>query len=181
MKAKTVKEFMKEYNGIFESISLFNLNKERPIVPLKILITELEISLARDLESGELEDLNDLEPSLNPGALQKYLFKLLNHLETYIYTKNRIDLYNKEAIGLNIALSEHDIETGERPDEESDYKIKEYRGDGYSLTSKTKSSEAYLKNQDQRTINRQNLYRRLFKSYSDAVFQANYRQAAGIV
>ena len=43
MKPKTVKEFMKEYNGIFESISLFNLNKERPIVPLKILITELEL------------------------------------------------------------------------------------------------------------------------------------------
>jgi hypothetical protein len=42
-KPKTVKEFMKEYNGIFESISLFNLNKERPIVPLKVLITELEL------------------------------------------------------------------------------------------------------------------------------------------
>jgi hypothetical protein len=69
MKPKTVKEFMTEYNSIFESISLFNLNKERPIVPLKILITELELQLARDLESGELESLNDLEPSLNPGAL----------------------------------------------------------------------------------------------------------------
>jgi hypothetical protein len=69
MKPKTVKEFMTEYNSIFESISLFNLNKERPIVPLKILITELELQLARDLESGELESLNDLEPALNPGAL----------------------------------------------------------------------------------------------------------------
>jgi hypothetical protein len=69
MKPKTVKEFMTEYNSIFESVSLFNLNKERPIVPLKILITELELQLARDLESGELESLNDLEPSLNPGAL----------------------------------------------------------------------------------------------------------------
>lgn len=110
MKPKTVKEFMAEYNSIFESVSLFNLNKERPIVPLKILIVELEIQLAKDLESGELETLNDLEPSLQPGALQKYLFKLLNHLETYIYTKNRIDLYNKRSIGLNVALGSEDIE-----------------------------------------------------------------------
>jgi len=60
---------MKEYNGIFESMSLFSLNKERPIIPLKILITELELQLNRDLESGELESLNDLEPALNPGAI----------------------------------------------------------------------------------------------------------------
>lgn len=37
-KPKTVKEFMEEYNGIIESIALFNLNKDRPIVPLKIII-----------------------------------------------------------------------------------------------------------------------------------------------
>jgi hypothetical protein len=64
-----VKEFMTEYNGIFESISLFSLNKDRPIVPLKIFIAELEISLNKDLESGELESLNDLEPGIAPGAL----------------------------------------------------------------------------------------------------------------
>ena len=54
--------------------------------------------------------MNDLEPHLNPGALQRYLFKLINTLEKYIYTKNRIDLYNKEAVGLNVALNQRDLE-----------------------------------------------------------------------
>jgi len=91
----------------------------------------------------------------------------------YIYTKNRIDLYNKEAIGLNIALNKGDIEETniyKNVEQESDYKIKEYRGDGYSLTSKTKTADEYLKGQDEMTINRQNLYRSLFKSYTDALY-----------
>jgi hypothetical protein len=94
------------------------------------------------MASGELESLDDLEPSIEPGALQKYIGKLLDSLEGYIYTKNRIDLYNKEGIGLNIAIDEKDLEKYE---DASDYLSKEFRNDGYSMTSKTRSADEYLK------------------------------------
>jgi hypothetical protein len=45
---------------------------------------------------------------------------LLNHLETYIYTKNRIDLYNKRSIGLNVALASDDIENDGNAAKEED-------------------------------------------------------------
>lgn len=92
------------------------------------------------------------------------MFKLLNNLESFIYTKNRIDLYNKESIGLNIALKNEDIEDDRTRDDktknkesidgDNDYLVKNYRGDGYSLTSKTRTADDYLKNQDRLTINR---------------------------
>ena len=42
--------------------------------------------------------------------------------------------------------------------------------DGVSKSSKTQSAEEYLRMQNQQTINRQNLYKKLFKSFDDARF-----------
>jgi hypothetical protein len=98
--------------------------------------------------------------------LHRYVTDMISSLESYVYTKNRIDLYHKEGIGLGIALEEK-----ERDDENySSLHVDRPVSSEIcvSRTSKTISAEQYLKSQDKRTINRQNLYSRLFKSYEDA-------------
>ena len=51
-----------------------------------------------------------MDPEQNPDALEKYVTVLIKSLNSYIYTKNRIGLYNKQGIGLGIAIDEHDAE-----------------------------------------------------------------------
>ena len=38
---KTVEQFIEENAGLIEGLALFNLDKDRPIIPLKILFKEL--------------------------------------------------------------------------------------------------------------------------------------------
>jgi len=142
VKPLTVDEFIVYYGEVIEGIAYDNLDKDRPVVPLKILFTELKIQLRKDLDSGELEDLAHLDPEGNPGAMHKYLYALIHRLEAFVYTKNRIDLYFKEGIGLNIAI---DIEDTAKFEDFSDYAKPNKRHDGYSHTSATKSAEQYLK------------------------------------
>lgn len=93
-------------------------------------------------------------------------------MESYVYTKNRIDLYHKEGIGLAIALDERDQD----PEEQSHLYEEQYKDDGLSKTSKTKSAEQYLKSVSQQTINRQSLFKRLYKSYTDSVNHEFHRK-----
>jgi hypothetical protein len=74
--------------------------------------------------------------------MHKYLYTLIRRLEAFVYTKNRIDLYFKEGIGLNIAI---DVEDTAKFEDFSDYAKPLKRHDGYSHTSATKSAEQYLK------------------------------------
>ena len=45
---------------------------------------------------------------IDEEKLKKVVYDLINYLEGYVYTKNRIDLYKKEGLGLMIALEEND-------------------------------------------------------------------------
>ena len=66
-----------------------------------------------------------------------------------------------------LALDDHELEAIEDDEKRSELYEKEYRTqDGCSKTSKTKSAEQYLKEQSARTLNRQNLYQKLYKSYN---------------
>lgn len=80
----------------------------------------MKIALKRDLESREVESLDELDPERNPGALENYVEGVIRSLEWYLYTKNRIGLYNKVGIGLNIALEDKDAENDGA---ESEYKV----------------------------------------------------------
>lgn len=71
--------------------------------------------------------------------------KLIKSLESYVYTKNRMDLYNKEGIGLAIALDHNEIDS----ESHSSLYHKELGSDGVSKTSKTQSAEEYLKHLNQ--------------------------------
>jgi hypothetical protein len=62
VKPLTVDEFILHYGEVIEGIAYDNLDKDRPVVPLKILFTELKIQLRKDLDSGELEELSNLDP-----------------------------------------------------------------------------------------------------------------------
>ena len=70
------------------------------------MLVEVRLNLIRDLESQEIESLNDL----NEESLTEYINKLIVSLESYVYTKNRLDLYNKEGVGLSIALDENELD-----------------------------------------------------------------------
>ena len=64
-------------------------------------------------------------------------------IESYVFTKNRIDLYYKDGIGLGIALDEK-----EKIDDYEKHSVlyeEAFDQDGLSKTSKTKSREQYLK------------------------------------
>jgi len=70
------------------------------VIPLKIIIIELKLNLEKDITNGELTSLQDLDEEI----LTEYVNKLIQNLESFIYTKNRLSLYHKEGIGLSIAL-----------------------------------------------------------------------------
>jgi hypothetical protein len=130
------------------------LQEDKPIIPLKIIQNELKLGLQKEIESGNLS-IQDIDEE----KLKRYVFDLIEHLEGYVYTKNRIDLYHQEGLGLMLALDDHDLEAIEDDERRSGLYEKEYRTeDGCSKTSKTKSAEQYLKEQSARTLNRQNLY-----------------------
>ena len=82
------------------------MRPDRPVIPLKILLTEIRLSLRKDMESQEIESLSDLDEE----ALGKYVARLLESLESYVFTRNRMDLYHKEGIGLAIALDEDELD-----------------------------------------------------------------------
>jgi len=89
-----------------DGIALSNLSSDKPVIPLKILMQELKLSLKRDIESEEivLEEMDE-------DSLIQYLSELQTPLGRYVYTKNRMDLYNKEGIGLAIALDRDEIDS----------------------------------------------------------------------
>lgn len=79
-----------------------------------------------------------------------------------------------------LALNDHDLEASEDNEWRSGLYEKEYRTeDGCSKTSKTKSAEQYLKEQSVRTLNRQNLYQKLYKSYNDALMSKSNNKEVG--
>ena len=82
---------------------------------------------------------------LDEEKLSDIIYKLIDYLEGYVYTKNRIDLYKKEGLGLMIALEENDLDDMDDVEKHSDLYVQEFRSeDGISKTSKTKSAEQYL-------------------------------------
>ena len=107
-------------------------------------------------------------------ALTKHVNDLIEQLEEYICTKNRIDLYNKEGLGLALALNQTEL------DDEKHSSIYEhsFKVDSISRSSKTKSAEQYLKGLSKNTINRQPLYAKLYKSYNDAILSQRRREDA---
>ena len=69
------------------------------IIPLKRIIQELQLQLERDIK------VNDLDLSLfSETELIAYIEEFLKKLVNFIVTKNRVGLYNKEGVGLGIAL-----------------------------------------------------------------------------
>jgi hypothetical protein len=148
---------------------LANLRTDKPVVPLKIIQRELRISLSREISKGEL-NLLDMEEE----ALTKHVNDLIEQLEEYICTKNRIDLYNKEGLGLALALNQNEL------DDEKHSSLYEdsFKADSISRSSKTKSAEQYLKRPSKNTINRQPLYAKLYKSYNDAILSQRRREDA---
>ena len=69
------------------------------IIPLKRIIQELQLQLERDIK------VNDLDLSLfSETELTAYIEEFLKKLVNFIVTKNRVGLYNKEGVGLGIAL-----------------------------------------------------------------------------
>ena len=79
---------------------------------------------------------------INEEKLEKLIYELITYLEGYIYTKNRIDLYKKEGLGLMIALDENDHEDMDDVEKHSDLYEQDYRSiDGISKTSRTKTAE----------------------------------------
>jgi len=79
---------------------------------------------------------------INEEKLEKMIYELINYLEGYIYTKNRIDLYKKEGLGLMIALDENDHEDMDDVEKHSNLYVQDYRSiDGISKTSRTKTAE----------------------------------------
>ena len=117
---KNVDDFIEKNSEIIDGAAYEHLHADRPVIPLKILYIEMKIALKRDLESREVESLDELDPQRNPGALENYVEGVIRSLEWYLYTKNRIGLYNKVGIGLNIALEDKDAENDGA---ESEYKV----------------------------------------------------------
>lgn len=101
------------------------------MIPLKILLTEVKLNLKKDIQNGDIT-LREL----NEESLTAYLNGMCKNLEKYVYTKNRIDLYNKEGIGLAIALDKKDIEQQE---EYQSLYYPVHNSEGASKTSKTQS------------------------------------------
>ena len=112
-----------------------NLRPDKPVIPLKIILIELKLQLERDILADKIEGLDKLDEE----TLTKYVNHMTKSIESYVYTKNRIDLYYKDGIGLGIALDEKekidDFEYQSILYEEA------YGDDGLSKTSKTKSRE----------------------------------------
>jgi hypothetical protein len=81
---------------------------------------------------------------LDEEALSKYVTRLIESLESYVFTKNRMDLYHKEGIGLAIALDENEL------DDEKFVSLyyKESNSEGLSKSSKTQSAEEYIRLQN---------------------------------
>ena len=136
-----VEEFIELNSQTIDGIALANLRADKPVIPLKIIIIELKTRLQRDLATQEIESLREFDEE----ALTKYVNELIASLSSYIYTKNRIDLYHKEGVGLSIALDENELDC----EHFTSLYYQDYRSDGCSKTSKTKSAEEYLKSQNQ--------------------------------
>jgi len=165
--SKELAAYIELNSHIIDSIALANLRPDKPVIPLKIIVQELKFLLERELQSGKLERIEKLDERM----LTEYVNQLTKSLESYVYTKNRIDLYHKEGIGLALALDEREQDQ----EQQSSLYDEQYKDDGLSKTSKTKSAEQYLKSQNQQTINRQNLFKKLYKSYADSVSQERQR------
>lgn len=102
--SKELAAYIELNSHIIDSIALANLRPDKPVIPLKIIVQELKFLLEREIQSGKLERIEKLDEQL----LTKYVNQLTKSLESYVYTKNRIDLYHKEGIGLAIALDERE-------------------------------------------------------------------------
>jgi hypothetical protein len=124
------------------------------------LLTEIQLNLRKDLESQGIESLSDLDEQ----SLTKYVTRLIDSLESYVYTKNRVDLYHKEGIGLAIALDGNELDV----EQYTSLYYKEMNSEGASKSSRTQSAEEYLRLQNEKTISRQNLYKKLFKTFDEA-------------
>ena len=99
-------------------------------------MTELKFSLKKDLQSGEI-DLKEMDED----SLAEYIKTLCVNLEKYVYTKNRIDLYNKEGIGLAIAIDQRDLEQ----EEYTSIYYPVHNSEGVSKSSRTQSAEEYMR------------------------------------
>lgn len=112
---KEIDSYIDLNSHIIDSIAISNLREGKPIIPLKIIQNELKLSLQKQVQNGELtmQDINE-------EKLEKMIYELINYLEGYIYTKNRIDLYKKEGLGLMIALDENDHEDMDDVEKHSD-------------------------------------------------------------
>lgn len=131
--SKELAAYIELNSHIIDSIALANLRPDKPVIPLKIIVQELKLLLEKEIQSGKLERIEKLDEQL----LTKYVNQLTKSLESYVYTKNRIDLYHKEGIGLAIALDEREQD----PEQQSNLYVDQYKDDGLSKTSKTKSAE----------------------------------------
>ena len=108
--SKELAAYIELNSHIIDSIALANLRPDKPVIPLKIIVQELKYLLEREIESGRLERIEKLDEQL----LTKYVNQLTKSLESYVYTKNRIELYHKEGVGLAIALDERDQDPEEQ-------------------------------------------------------------------
>jgi len=139
--SKDIEEFIELNSHIIDSIALENLQEDKPIIPLKIIQSELKLGLKKEIERGTLS-IQDIDED----KLKRYVFDLIDRLEGYVYTKNRIDLYHQEGLGLMLALDDHELEAIEDDEKRSELYERDRRApDGCSRTSKTKSAEQYLK------------------------------------
>jgi hypothetical protein len=60
------------------------------------------LQLERDILAEKIEGLDKLDEE----TLTNYVNDMTKSIESYVFTKNRIDLYYKDGIGLGIALDE---------------------------------------------------------------------------
>lgn len=60
------------------------------------------MQLERDILAEKIEGLDKLDEE----TLTNYVNDMTKSIESYVFTKNRIDLYYKDGIGLGIALDE---------------------------------------------------------------------------
>lgn len=165
---KEVDDFIELNSQTIDNIALAHLSPARPVIPLKILVTELRVSLRKDLESQEIESLRDLDEE----QLSAYVTALIQSLESYVYTKNRVDLYHKEGTGLAVALDQEELDS----EQYLSLYYPDVNSDGVSKSSRTQSAEEYLKQQNVKTINRQNLYGKLFKTFEEATALQQVRE-----
>lgn len=147
--------FIESNSNVIDQVALRNLDPKKVVIPLKRITESLEMQLENDVRGGKrLEDFDE-------ESLTEYVKQFLKKIEDWVVTKNRVGLYNKEGLGLMLALEASNLD---EEMQESLY-LHPKRSDGDSKTSQTKPQQILPLGETK--INRQALYRRFYVPLSE--------------